>query len=189
MMVMQTAAIALSSLLILAAPRLIQVGGIVFSKFLFAPNFDERTDAAAPSCMLRVLRSRHEDGQLFKTSVDRTEKRHSTTAAIKIQQSEIQFAASLTDNLQRVGDVSRDEHDCAYSQERFAHQLMESTIGREKKNQPWLHWIPPGDRTWCAAASGELEVSAALGAHLHCSLPLLLKGCELFTDEMTFRDL
>ena len=79
MMVMQIAAIALSSLLILAAPRLIQVGGTVFSKFLFDPNFDERTDAAAPSCMLRVPRSRHEDGQLFKTTMDRAEKRHSTT--------------------------------------------------------------------------------------------------------------
>ena len=69
MMVMQTPAIALLSLLILAAPRLIQLGGHRFGKFLVDPNFDE--------------------------------------------------------------------------QERSADQLIESTIGREKKNQPWLHRIPP----------------------------------------------
>jgi hypothetical protein len=69
MMVMQTAATALLSLVMLAVPRLAQLGDHGFRKFLVDPNFDE--------------------------------------------------------------------------QERSADQLIESTIGREKKNQPWLHRIPP----------------------------------------------
>src|SRR6266481_3133984 len=100
MMVMQTAAIALSSLVILAVPRLIHVSG-------------------------------HRCWQ--------------NSSSIQISPSE----------------------------NAFADQLIESTIGREKKNQSSLHWIPPGEGNWSVAAPGELEVSATSDTHLHCSPPLL----------------
>jgi hypothetical protein len=101
--------------------------------------------------------------------MDRGEQRHSTAAPVEIHQREIQFAASLTDNLQRVSDGSGHENDRPNPEERFANQLIEVTIAREKKNQSWLHWISPDDGTQSVVVPSELEVDTAMGAHFHCS--------------------
>ena len=72
------------------------------------------------NCMLCLLRSRHNNGQLFITIVDRAEQCPAATTVIEIHPSGIELTAALPNDLQSVADVSRDEHGCACLRDRFA---------------------------------------------------------------------
>jgi hypothetical protein len=52
--------------------------------------------------------------------MDRAEQCPSATTVIEIHQSKIEFTPALTNNLQPIANVSRDEHDCARSRDRIA---------------------------------------------------------------------
>jgi len=85
--------------------------------------------------------------------VDRAEQCPAATTVIEIHQSGVELTAALPNDLQSVADISRDE--------RVADWLSEVTVAREEKNQWRFHLI--------LAPTNELEVSAAMGAHLHFS--------------------
>jgi hypothetical protein len=71
--------------------------------------------------------------------VDRAEQCPAATTVIEIHPSGSELAAALTNDLQSVADVSRDEHGCACSKERVADRLSEVTVTREEKNQWRFH--------------------------------------------------
>src|SRR6267378_2704651 len=58
----------------------------------------------------------------------------------------------------------------------------EVTVGREKKNSCGFIGFLPVGKSSSGVAPNELEVSATLDAHLHCSLSPLLTACEIFAD-------
>src|ERR1700676_1944600 len=88
------------------------------------------------SGVLRILRSRDENRQVLVTSMERAEERHSTAAAVEIHQSEVQFATSLTNNLQCIANISRDENDGAGSKKHFTEQSIKVAVARVDENEP-----------------------------------------------------
>src|SRR5437588_8894961 len=92
--------------------------------------------------VLRILRSRDEDRQLLVTGMDCAKQGHSATTPIKIHHREIELAASLTHNLQRIGDTSCRENNDSGPPKRFSQHSIEVLIARVEKNYPRFHPDP-----------------------------------------------
>jgi hypothetical protein len=65
--------------------------------------------------------------------------------------------------------------------------LSEVTVAREEKNQWRFHRIPRHS-TCAPVRTNELEVSAAMGAHLHCS-PFLQPNRPMWDSHRVMADL
>ena len=76
------------------------------------------------------------------TSMDCAKQGHSATSPIKIHHREIELAASLTHNLQRIGDTSCRENDDSGPPKRFSQHSIEVLIARVEKNYPRFHPDP-----------------------------------------------
>jgi hypothetical protein len=74
--------------------------------------------------LVRVAHRSDENRQSFVTCVNGAEQRHPTAVLIDVEDSEVQLATASADDLQRVGDAARDEHDRAAAEQCLRYQLI-----------------------------------------------------------------
>jgi len=67
--------------------------------------------------LVRVAHRSDENRQSVVACVNGTEQRHRTAAVIDVENGEVELATASADDLQRVGDAARDEHDCAAAEQ------------------------------------------------------------------------
>src|SRR5207302_10656561 len=105
--------------------------------------------------MLRFLRSRYQNRQVFETSVDCAKQRHSATTAVEVYQGEGKFTPSTADNLQRLVHVSRDKNHGAHSTQRLSQDSFEIGIAGVEKYEPRFHRKPVLAFNWPLAVTSQ----------------------------------
>src|SRR5207302_4382304 len=118
--------------------------------------------------MLRFLRSRYQNRQVFETSVDCAKQRHSATTAVEVYQGEGKFTPSTADNLQHLVHVSRDKNHGAHSTQRLSQDSFEIGIAGVEKYEPRFHRNPVlAFNRPLAVTSQETAASALIDSRLH----------------------